>query len=116
MIEGIIAFFIGPFVLFGIIIAAFGLITGARIENLVREYVRFCATIVIHILVPVLKKSSYLVMLFGQKLRYVLAETHKPVDISDFHVHVVPPTMQSADTQATTRSYDAPVDIEEVND
>lgn len=110
MIEGLITLVFGPFILLGIIIAGFGLITGARVDSLLREYARLCVTLFVTILVPAIRGLTYLTMQFGEKLRYVMDGTHQPVNVADYTVHVAP---QAQKKSASSKDDSIDVDIVE---
>jgi hypothetical protein len=125
MIEGLIISIFGPFILIGILIAGLGLITGARVDGLLRDYARLCTTLFVNVLVPAVRGATYLLMRFGDKLRYVLDTNSHSINTADFIVKVAPLSQQKSEDQAKSfhtqqnkrqGPNDDPIDVEVVND
>jgi len=100
MIESFIAGIIGPFVLFGIIIVAFGMITGVRTERLLNAYARFCFHLFSSLAIPTFKALSHAAIWFGDKLNYVL-DSHHSVGVNDFTVKATAPQNTSSSSTAS---------------
>ena len=84
MVEFLIANIFGPFILFGIFIAAFGIMTGAKVEGLLQAYGRFCFHLCSALAIPAFRGLSYLAVWFGDKVVYVLDNHHESAQINDF--------------------------------
>lgn len=124
MIESLIANLFGPFILFGVIIVAFGIMSGARVEGLFQAYLRFCFHLFSALAIPAFRGLSYLAVWFGDRLHYVLDDHNESVQVADFTVEGVrqkqafstpkPTVTPAPNAEAPLESEDA-VDVEIVS-
>ncbi len=125
MIEGCIAVVFGPFFLGGILIVGVCRMAGLNAQSVLSQYIRGVATLFMWILVPICKGLTSLMMQVGDNLCYVTNNNHKPVNMTDYSVHVVPPSEPDASQsnnsankseKKTEPSYDEPIDVDIIDE
>lgn len=72
MIEGLINLILGPFILGGIIIIAFTIMSGGKADRAFTGYIKLCGQLMTAVLMPVIRKLPYFVTWAGHQLDYLL--------------------------------------------